>query len=117
MDNPLKPFVIIFRQGARELTEAELKSRSEETRAWAQVHNSAGHKLAPHILAPESYRSGPSPASRTDVITALLFLAARNLDEAVAVAQVHPGVRYGASIEVRPWASPPAPPPAAPRSP
>ena len=116
--SPMKQFVIIFRQGPRQLTEAELKQRTEETRAWAQQQNTAGHKLDPHILAPEGQRIGPDgssePVSATDAgtVTALLFLEARDLAEAVEVARAHPATRYGASVEVRPWAPPPAPPPA-----
>jgi hypothetical protein len=116
--SPMKQFVIIFRQGPRQLTEAELRRRTEETRAWAQHQNAAGHKLDPHILAPEGHRIGPdgasAPVAATDAgaITALLFLEARDLAQAVEVVRAHPAVRYGSSIEVRPWASPSAPPPA-----
>lgn len=116
---PMKPFVIIFRQGPRQLTETELKQRTEETRVWAQQQNAAGHKLDPHILAPEGQwiepdgDSGPVSATSTGAITALLFLEARDLAQAVNIARAHPGLRYGAGVEVRPWAPPPAPPPAA----
>ena len=116
---PMKQFVIIFRQGPKQLTEVDLKNRSLETRAWAQRQNAAGHKLDPHILAPESHwigpdgGSGPAPASTAGPITALLFLEARDLAQAVDVARAHPAVRYGVSVEVRPWERPPAPPPAA----
>jgi hypothetical protein len=49
-------------------------------------------------------------------ITALLFLEARDLAEAAKVAEAHPANHFGASVEVRPWASPavPAAPPPAP---
>jgi hypothetical protein len=115
----MKQFVIILRQGPKQLTKAELKNRTEETRAWAQHQNAAGHKLDPHILAPEGLwigpdgDSGPVPSTSAGAITALLFLDARDLTQAVDVARAHPGLRYGASVEVRPWAPPPAPPPAA----
>ncbi len=115
---PMKSFVIIFRQGPRQLTEAELKSRTEATRAWAQQQNAAGHKLDPHILDPEGFRiepdggSAPVQATAAGALTALLFLEARDLAQAVEIARAHPGLRYGASVEVRPWAPPPAPPPA-----
>ncbi|HEV8578932.1 MAG TPA: hypothetical protein VGX68_07585 [Thermoanaerobaculia bacterium] len=115
-NQPMKPFVIIFRQGPRQLTEADLKKRTEETRAWARQQNAAGHKLDPHILAPEGQRiepdgsGGPVAATSAGSITALLFLEARDLAQAVDVARAHPGLRYGASVEVRPWAPPPAQP-------
>ena len=112
--SPMKQFVIIFRQGPRQLTEAELKQRTEETRAWAREQNAAGHKLDPHILAPEGYRIGPDgaggpvPANDAGTVTALLFFEARDLTQAVDVARAHPATRFGASVEVRPWAPPPA---------
>jgi hypothetical protein len=110
---PMKQFTIIFRQGPRQLTEADLKTRAEQTRAWAQTHNAAGHKLDPHILTPESRwigpdGDGPVPTSSAGPITAILFLEARDLAEAVEVAKAHPALRYGASVEVRPWAPPPS---------
>lgn len=114
----MKPFVIIFRQG-RELTDADKKRRSEETAGWARRHNGAGHKLDPRILAPESEVRGTDSASagapsEAWPVTALLFLEARDLREATRIAEAHPGVRYGAAIEVRPWAPPvPAAPPVA----
>jgi len=111
---PMKSFVILFRQGHRQLTETELKSRTEETRAWARQQNDAGHKLDPHILAPEGQwigpdgTGGPVPATDAGTVTALLFFEARDLAQAVEVARAHPAVRYGASVEVRPWAPPAA---------
>ena len=111
-NQPMNTFVMIFRQSNQQLTEADKQRRDEETRAWARQQNAAGHKLDPHILAPESQWIGPDGASGPTV-TALLFFEARNFAQAVEVARAHPAVRYGASVEVRPWAPPPAPPPAA----
>jgi hypothetical protein len=107
----MKPFVIIFRQAPRPLTEADLKARAEQTRAWAQTQNAAGHKLDPHILAPEGHwtgpdADGPAPTTSAGPITALVFLEARDLADAVDVAKAHPALRYGANVEVRPWAAP-----------
>jgi len=105
-------FVIIFRQAPRQFAEAELNTRAEQTRAWAQTQNAAGHKLDPHILTPDGHWTGPdgdgpAPTTSAGPVTALLFLEARDLAEAVAVAKAHPALRYGANVEVRPWAPPP----------
>jgi hypothetical protein len=54
----MKTFVIIFRQGPRQLTDNEKQHRDEETKAWARQQNASGHKLDPHILAPEGERRG-----------------------------------------------------------
>ena len=112
---PMKQFVIIFRQ-PKQLTEADRQRVTEETRAWAEHQNAEGHKLDPHILAPEGHwigtdgTSGPVPANDLGPVTALLFFEARDLAQAVEVARTHPAVRHGVSVEVRPWAPPPSPP-------
>lgn len=100
----MKQFVIIFRQAPRQFTESELKQRTEETRAWAAPLNAAGHKLDPRILE-------PADGARTTTagpVTALLFLEARDFDQAGEIARNHPAVRYDASVEVRAWTSPAA---------
>ena len=106
----VKPFVIIFRQGPVPLTDADKQHRAEETAIWARHQNEAGHKLDPHILAPESVHHGTRSAadSETDEwpITALLFLKARDLNQAAQIAESHPALRYGSDVEVRPWAPP-----------
>ena len=105
----MKTFVIIFRQGPLQLTEADKLGRAQETVAWARAQNAAGHKLDPRILAPESeHRGSGNSASNERPVTALLFLEARVLSEATQVAEAHPALHYGSEVEVRPWA-PPAP--------
>ena len=105
--NTMKTFVIIFRQGPQQLTEADKQRRAQETSIWAKAVNAAGHKLDPRILAPEGERRGASNSS-TDQhpVTALLFLEARDLNEATQVAEAHPALHYGSEVEIRPWASP-----------
>jgi hypothetical protein len=103
----MKTFVIIFRQGPQQLTDADKQRRAEETVAWARAQNAAGHKLDPRILAPEGERRGSgNSASDGQSVTALLFLEARDLTEATQVAEAHPALHYGSEVEVRPWAPP-----------
>ena len=111
-DVPRKQYVMIFRQ-PQPLTEAVRQRVTEETRAWAKQQNDKGHKLDPHILDPENHWIGPDGVGGSAPVTALLFFEARDFDQAVDVARTHPAVRYGVSVEVRPWAPPPAvqPPP------
>jgi hypothetical protein len=103
-------FVIIFRQGARTLSDEELRRRTLETSTWARRQNAAGHKLDPHILGPEREVSEPEDDEATpagsETITAVLFLEAYDLGEAAVVARSHPALSYGSSVEVRPWARP-----------
>ena len=103
----MKTFVIIFRQGPKQLTEMDKQHRAQETGGWAKVQNAAGHKLDPRILAPENeHRGSGDSTSEGWPITALLFLEARDLAEATEVAEAHPALRYGSEVEVRPWAPP-----------
>lgn len=112
---PMKTFVILFRQGPRPLSEADLARRQQQVSGWAREQNAAGRKLEPRILGPELLRPGSDAPSGTAVeagawpITALLFLEARDLADAGQVAASHPAKDYGASVEVRPWAPPAGP--------
>ncbi|MBI2517036.1 MAG: hypothetical protein HYV95_08980 [Opitutae bacterium] len=114
----MKQFVIIFRQGPRTLTEADLARRQSEVSAWARVQNAAGHKLEPRILAPDGLRPWAADTAGEHAgfgewpLTALLFLVARDLAEAAQVAASHPAKNFGAHVEVRPWAPPVLPAPA-----
>jgi hypothetical protein len=108
----MKQFVFIFRKGARELSPEELNRRNDEIRAWAGALNKEGHKLDPRALGQESYRiasEGERGAQGERLVTNLLFLEARDFDEAVKIAKTHPGTRYGGDVEVRAWALPVAP--------
>jgi hypothetical protein len=102
-------FVLIFRQGRRPLMEEEQKRRTEEVRQWAIRHINDGHGLDPRVLDDESRCLGdemPTGAHAAGHVIALNFIDATNLDDAVSVANTHPGLRYGISIEVRRWRDP-----------
>lgn len=114
-DPAMKQFVLLFRQSPRQLSEADQKRRSDEVRSWAMTQNSQGRKLQPHILAEESRRIEPVPgnqgvASQDNPVVAIVFLEAADFADAVKVAESHPGLRYGVSVEVRPWSGPRAGP-------
>lgn len=105
----MNAFVILFRRDRGPLSEAEQLDLGRDIAAWARRHNDAGHQLAPHILAPESRHIGPhydAVQAEPLPVTALLFLQARDLDEAARVAESHPGMRHGFTVEVRAWAAP-----------
>ena len=113
---PMKQFVLLFRQSPTRLSEAEQKRRVEEVRAWALRQNDDGRKLDPRILGQENYRVGPDGKgglvgeTGDGPLIAITFLEARDFAEAVRIADSHPGLRYGVSVEVRSWSPPPAPP-------
>jgi len=109
----MKTFVIIFRQRPPAPTPEERQRTSADVVAWAEQLNAAGHKLQPHILAPESAVRGEegvvSLPSGDWPVTALLFLEARDLDEATRIAQAHPALRNRAVVEIRLWHPPVGP--------
>jgi hypothetical protein len=101
-------FVLIFRQGARTLTAEEQERRRKEVRAWALHHIDDGTGLEPRVLGDQSQRLSKEASSDepADKVIALNFLEAEDFREAIGVAKTHPGLRYGVSIEVRPWSDP-----------
>jgi hypothetical protein len=116
--SPMNQFALIFRQTSKPLSDVDQQRRAVEVRAWAQRQIKEERKLDPHILTGENRqlrpdgRHGPVSVSEEGNVTAIVFLEARDFAEAVKIAESHPGLRYGVSIEVRPWGPPPpAPPP------
>ncbi|HWA25070.1 MAG TPA: hypothetical protein VG734_05295 [Lacunisphaera sp.] len=108
----MKSFVILFRQGPFNLTAAARARRQAQVSLWAREQNARGHRLEPRSLAPSVTRPGIEMSGEEYgkwPVTALLFLDARNLDEATAIAASHPAKDYNVAMEVRPW-SPPAVP-------
>lgn len=104
----MKQFAFFFRQ-SRELSTAEQQQRTAEVVAWVKQQIADGRKLEPRVLDPECERvvleGGASPGNGGTFV-AINFLEAQDFAEAVRIARTHPGLRYGVSIEVRPWANP-----------
>jgi hypothetical protein len=111
----MKTFVLIFRQSTRVLTDQEKAQRTAEVRAWAQGVNAKGGKLDPRILDEQLHLwtqpdNGAPGRAGDGAVTAILFFEAASFDDAVKIGNQHPALRYGTTVEVRPWAAPPAPP-------
>ena len=109
----MNQFVFLFRKGPRKLSEAEDKRRGDEVKAWAGRLISEGRALDPRIFSEEVEQVQPNGGSGPGgewPLVAAVFLKAVDLAEAVRIARTHPGTRYGVSVEVRPWAPPPAAP-------
>jgi hypothetical protein len=108
----MKHFALIFRQGSRALSEEELRRRAEEIKVWAAHAVAEGWKPEPHSLDKESYRVAPEGETASvqtngeGSILAILFVEARDFNDAVTIAKSHPGTHYGSSIEVREWTAP-----------
>jgi hypothetical protein len=112
----MKTFVLIFRQNpARERTPAQNQQLAAEMPAWVQCQEGEQRKFDPRILTRESPRvsaekeTGVPPGSWP--IGALLFVEATDLADATRVAESHPALKFGASVEVRAWAAPVPPAP------
>jgi hypothetical protein len=114
--SPMKQFALIFRQSPKHLSETEQTNRATEVRAWAQRQNKEGRNLDTHILGEENYHVGPDhtggpvQANVDGPLTVIIFLEAADFAAAVKIAESHPVLNYGVSVEVRPWTAPPAPP-------
>ncbi len=108
----LQTFVLIFRQGPVELSEADKLRRSEEVRSWGLRQIDEGRKLDPRILGEESYQIGrdgrgvPAGNGGDGTLVAITFVEARDFAEAIRIADSHPGPAFGVSVEVRAWTSP-----------
>jgi hypothetical protein len=106
----MQTFVLIFHQGFPTPTAEERQRVAGDVVAWADKLNAEGHKLDPRILKQEGRirgENGSAPLSRGAwPITALLFLEARDLEEAIGIADSHPALRNRAVIEVRQWNPP-----------
>ena len=107
----MRQFVFFFRQ-SRQLSEAEQKQRTAEVVAWVKKQISNGRKLEPRVLdqeheliVPEENRNATS-TNNGGTLIAINLLEAKDFEEAVEVAKTHPGLRYGVSVEVRPWTNP-----------
>ena len=67
-----------------------------------------GRGLDPRVLDAEAAILGDDASDARDrhPAIALNFIHAADFDVAVKIAKDHPGLRYGVSIEVRPWVDP-----------
>lgn len=103
----MKQFVLIFRQGSKKLSPEERSKLSLEIRAWAKQWIQEGYSFDPRALSQESFWITPDNAGNGErPVTNLLFLTAKDFDDAVRIAKTHPGARYGTEIEIRAWAPP-----------
>jgi hypothetical protein len=106
-------FVLIFHQGSPAPTAEERQRTGRDVVAWAEKLNADGHDLDPRILTPEITIRGEhgvaSLPSEGSPITALLFIKAKDLEEATRIAESHPALRNRIVVEVREWHRPTRP--------
>lgn len=99
-----KHFAIVFFPGAP-LGEEDTQQMRSETSLWAKTMNAAGRRLQPHMFNGDVRVLGNREAMGSSP-SAVLFLLARDLEDAVEVARQHPALRFGYCAEVRSWANP-----------
>jgi hypothetical protein len=101
-------FVFIFRDGRKMLSPLEQNARTEEVRDWALSRMKQDRTFDPRVLDDVRQSVGDDAANIAHPVIALNFLEAPTFDDAIEMAKTHPGLRYGVSIEVRPWRNPQA---------
>ena len=108
----MKHYALIF-QATRTLTPEEQKQRAVDIAAWVKKVTDMGITLDPRnfgdtlaAFAMEDSKvvsrngsSGPKPAT-------IVFFDSPSSEEAVEIARIHPGLHYGATVEVKEWTSP-----------
>ena len=108
----MKHYALIF-HATRTFTPEEQKQRPIDIAGWVKKVTDMGITLDPRnfgdtlaSLALEDSQvvsrngsSGPKPAT-------IVFFDSPSSDQAVEIARIHPGLHYGATVEVREWTSP-----------
>ena len=108
----MKHYALIF-HSTRTLTPEEQKQRPVDIAGWVKKVTDIGITLDPRNLGDtlaafamddskgvsHSGSSGPKPAI-------IVFFDSASSEQAVEIARIHPGLHYGATVEVREWTSP-----------
>jgi hypothetical protein len=106
-------YALIFHIGTRTLTAEEQKQRTVDIAAWVKEVSGMGVDLDPRAFG-ESVANfsteGNTVVSRHESsdpkLSNLVFFDAPSREEAVHIARIHPGLKYGVTVEVREWTSP-----------
>jgi hypothetical protein len=111
-EKPMKHYALIF-YPSHTLTPGELKQRQIEILEWAKDVTSMGIDLDPRALGSPLARLAPSGGDAASgdegagaAFTNIVFFDSASEEQALRVAKMHPGLRYGTRIEVREWTSP-----------
>jgi hypothetical protein len=113
-EKPMKHYALVFHTNSnRTLTPKEQEQRQVEIAAWAKQVTDMGIKLDPRALGETaanfsvegdkivSHEGSIDPAFRN-----LVFFDSASRDQAINIARIHPGLRYGSTVEVREWTDP-----------
>jgi hypothetical protein len=108
----MKHYALIFHP-TRTLTPDELKQRAVDIAAWVKQltdmeitldPRNFGETAANFVLEGNQVVSHREPVDPT--LATIVFFDSASKEEAVNIARIHPGLRYGVKVEVREWTSP-----------
>ena len=108
----MKHYALIF-HATRTLTPEEQKRRPADIAGWVKKVTDTGITLDPRNFGNTlasfaledskvislSGESSPKPAT-------IVYFDCPSSEQAVDIARIHPGLRYGVTVEVREWSSP-----------
>jgi hypothetical protein len=113
-EKPMKHYALIFHT-SRTLAPDEIQRRKGEIAAWVQRTTELGITLDARVLgeteANFSDQGGEvisHKESSDPTFTNIVFFDCSSKDQATEVARLHPGLHYGASVELREWTVPPS---------
>ena len=102
----MKHYALIF-YPSRTLTPEELTQRQVEILEWAKNVTSMGVDLDPRSFGSPLARLATSGNGGTGTSFAnIVFFDSASEEQAMHIAKTHPGLRYGATIELREWTPP-----------
>jgi len=108
----MKHYAMIF-YPSRTLTPEELKQRQGEILQWAQDVTAMGINLDPRSFGAPVARLSLSNGEvvsgnegEAPVFGNIVFFDSASEEQAMHIAKTHPGLHYGARVEVREWTSP-----------
>lgn len=108
----MKHFALIFRT-TRTLTSEELKQRAQDIAAWVKEAEAQGIALDPRNfgetltnLSSEGNELISKDGPTAPPLSTVVFFDAPSKEDVVHLARIHPGLRYGVTVEVREWTSP-----------
>jgi hypothetical protein len=110
----MKHYALLFHTNSnRTLTPQEQEQRQAEIAAWAKRVTNMGIQLDPRALeetvanfSAEGEKIIAHEGSSDPTLSNLVFFDAPSKQQAVSIARIHPGLRFGSTVEVREWTDP-----------
>jgi len=103
--NPTKGYMLILHEDPS-FSPGDPQSMFEEYSAWMEKTQNNGVKITGQELDTKAIsvsRNGATPIESEQRITGYFILEAPSLEEATAVAQANPHIKYGGTIDVKPF--------------